>query len=248
MPRPLIGVTSYPPNAAGRYNLPSEYVAAVRRAGGEPILLPPSAPGETPDHAPLLDRLAGLVLTGGGDIDAAAWGEPLHPEVYAVYPERDRDETALVHAVLARRMPTLAICRGAQILNVALGGSLHQHLPDVVDGSVVHRRDEAVKRGEPGNIPHPVTVDADSLVARIMGTTSPTIESWHHQAVNVLGTGLRVVAEAADGIVEAIEHDTHPWLAAVQWHPEISAATDPTQQQLFDAFVAASATYSEGNS
>lgn len=231
-PRPLIGLTTYPPNAGDRYELPRPYVDAVRRAGGEPLLVPPGLD----DPAGLLERLDGLVLAGGGDIDPARYGAPPHETVYAVHPDRDASELALAALVVEQGTPTLAVCRGAQVLNVALGGTLHVHLPDVVDGTVVHRKALELQ-GMPGPTPHEVDVVAGSLLADVMQATRVTPMSWHHQAVDRLGEGLRVVARAADGTVEALEHDSHPWLGVVQWHPELTAAGDPTQQRLFDALV-----------
>lgn len=236
-PRPLIGLTTYPPNPGDRYELPRPYVDAVRRAGGEPVLVPPGVA----DPAGLLARLDGVVLAGGGDIDPVRYGGAPHATVYAIHPDRDESELALAHLVLEGAVPTLAICRGAQVLNVALGGSLHVHLPDVVDGTVVHRKEPELQ-GMPGPTPHEVGVEAGSLLADVMGATQVTPMSWHHQAVDRVGDGLRVVARAADGTVEALEHDTHPWLAVVQWHPELTAGGDPTQQRLFDALVERSAT------
>lgn len=236
-PRPLIGLTTYPPNSGDRYELPRPYVDAVRRAGGEPVLVPPGVE----DAAGLLDRLDGLLLAGGGDIDPARYGGPSHETVYALDPDRDESEIALAHLVLERGTPTLAICRGSQVVNVALGGSLHLHLPDIVDGTVVHRKEPEALRGMPGPTPHEIEVESGSLIAQVMGADRVTPMSWHHQAVDRVGDGLRVVARASDGTVEALEHDTHPWLAVVQWHPELTAAGDPTQQRLFDALVARAA-------
>lgn len=231
--RPLIGITTYPPNRRGRFELPREYVDSVRRAGGEPVLITPGVG----DLAGLVARLDGVVLAGGGDIDPALHGGGTHETIYALHPERDRDELALVPLVLDHAIPTLAICRGSQVLNVALGGSLHLHLPDVVDGSTLHRDEEAARQNLPAPVPHPVEVDARSHLAAVMGATAPMPMSWHHQAIDRLGDGLRVVARAPDGTVEATEHDSHPWLVSVQWHPELTAATDPTQQRLFDGLV-----------
>lgn len=231
--RPLIGLTTYPPNAGERYEVPRAYVEAVRRAGGEPVLLPPGVA----DPAGLLGRLDGVVLAGGGDIDPSRHGGAPHDAVYAVDPSRDESELALADLVLVRGTPALAICRGMQIVNVALGGSLHVHLPEVVDGTVVHRTEPEALRGMPGPTPHAVEVEPGSLVADVMGTDRVTPMSWHHQAVDRVGDGLRVVARASDGTVEALEHGTHPWLAVVQWHPELTAAGDPTQQRLFDVLV-----------
>ncbi len=238
--RPLIGITAYPPNAKGRYELPHEYVASVRRAGADAVLLPPGADGVDT----LVDRLDGLVLAGGGDIDPAMYGGAGHDSIYQLDPVRDADEVALVHLLLERRVPTLAICRGSQVVNVALGGTLHPHLPDVArtdehGNEVIHRDAEAIARGLPGPVPHEVTVEAGSLIAEVMESERLTPMSWHHQAIDRVGDGLRVVARAPDGTIEAIEHESHPWLASVQWHPELSAETDPTQQRLFDGLVRA---------
>ncbi len=230
---PLIGITTYPPNRRNRFELPTEYVASVRRAGGQPVLITPGIDGVDD----LLGRLDGLLLAGGGDLDPALHDGGTHETIYAQCPERDRDELALVHFVLERDTPTLAICRGSQVLNVALGGSLHLHLPDLVDGTVQHRDEPAALRGDPAPLPHEVTVESGSLIAKVMETTSVAPMSWHHQAVDRLGDGLRIVARAPDGTVEATEHESHPWLVSVQWHPELTADADPTQQRLFDRLV-----------
>lgn len=231
-PRPLIGLTTYPPNPGDRYELPRPYVDAVRRAGGEPVLVPPGVA----DPAGLLDRLDGLLLAGGGDIDPARYGGSAHETVYSIDPDRDEGELTLARMVVDRGMPTLAVCRGMQVVNVALGGSLHVHLPDVADGSVVHRKEPALG-GMPGPTPHEIEVDPGSFLVGVMDAERVTPMSWHHQGVDVVGDGLRVVARAADGTVEALEHESHPWLAIVQWHPELTAAGDPTQQRLFDVLV-----------
>ena len=232
---PLIGITTYPANRDARVELPREYVDSVRRAGGEPVLVPPGVG----DAEALLDRLDGVVLAGGGDIDPALHGGAMHETVYALDPVRDRTEVDLARRVVERDQPTLAICRGMQVVNVALGGSLHVHLPDVVDGTVAHRTEPEHLRGRAGPTPHDVAVEAGSLLAKVMEADAVTPMSWHHQAVDRLGDGLRVVATAPDGTIEALEHDSHRWLALVQWHPELTAARDQTQQRLFDGLVAA---------
>ncbi len=229
MTPPLIVLVTYPPNDAGRYELDAEYVAAVRRAGGRPVLVPPG----DPDPAGVLEIADGIVLTGGGDVDPARYGQGGHPKVFRVDTDRDRFELALAELVLESDTPTLAICRGMQVINVASGGTLHPHLEDVVGDEVAHRTLPH------GPVPHPVAVESSALVARAMGARDVEPMSWHHQAVDRLGSGFRVVSRASDGVVEAIEHDSHPWLAAVQWHPEISAADDHTQQGLFDGLVGA---------
>lgn len=236
MSRPLIGITAYPPNAGDRFELPRPYVDALRRAGGEPVLLPPGIV----DTARLLDRLDGLVLAGGGDLDPARYGGATHETVYSVDPARDEGELELARLILERDTPALAICRGSQVVNVALGGSLHVHLPDVVDGTVIHRKEPEILQGMPGPTPHEIAIDAESLLASVMGAGTVSPMSWHHQAIDRVGDGLRAVGHAPDGTIEAIEHESHPWLAIVQWHPELTAAGDPTQQRLFDGLVAAS--------
>lgn len=240
--RPLVGISTYPPSRAGNYTLPEPYVSAVRRAGAHAVLLPPGATSsDGPDGglAGLIGQLDGLVLTGGGDVDPALYGATPHDSLQAVNGSRDGDEMEMVRLALDSGLPTLAICRGMQVVNVALGGTLHQHLIDLVDGSIVHRDEERVAQGLPGPVPHVVECQAACLVAEAMGTTTPTPMSWHHQAVRDLGTGLRAVAWAPDGTIEALEHDSHPWLAIVQWHPELTAADDETQQRLFDTLVIA---------
>ena len=243
-PRPLIGITTYPPSSGGRYGLPQEYVASVRRAGGEPVLLPPGTPDEPVELGPLLDRLDGIVLSGGGDLDPATYGGDGHETIYALHAGRDRDELSMVREIVGHEVPTLAICRGSQVLNVALGGTLVPHLPDVVPGpdagGVLHRIEPPEPQAIASPTPHDVAVEAGCRLAEVMGATQVTPMSWHHQAVDRLGDGLRVVAWAPDGVVEATELVDHPWLLSVQWHPELTSASDPTQQRLFDALVATS--------
>lgn len=226
---PLIGLTTYGRSADNRYTLPAEYVDAVRRADGIPVLL---APGE-PHWERLLDKLDALILTGGGDIDPDRYSGLRHPALYGVDQERDTLEWALARHVVAFGMPTLGICRGAQILNVAHGGTLIEHIPDEAGEAVLHR---APPR-EP--IPHSVTLKPGSRLAQVFERDEISVTSWHHQAPRKVAAGFEVVASAPDGIIEAIELPAHPWLVAVQWHPELSAASDPLQQRLFDAVVAA---------
>ncbi len=228
---PLIGITTYPPDEQGRLLLPREYGEAVRRAGGIPILI---GPGE-PRLAELLTRLDGLVLAGGGDIDPARYGAEPHERLYGVHAERDAQELQLVREVCASHLPTLAICRGLQVLNVALGGTLIQHLPDVVGETVLHRVPPR------GPVPHVVQLAENSRLAGILQATEFSAASWHHQAIQTPGQGLRIAAHAPDGVIEAVEVESHPWLLGVQWHPELTAATDPIQQRLFQSFVEACA-------
>lgn len=226
---PLIGITTYQVNRADKFDLPADYVRAVRRAGGDVVLLPPGAG----DPAAIAGRLDGVVLAGGGDIDPATYGGAGHEMIYSLDPDRDRDELALARWVLAAGLPTLAICRGHQIVQVAAGGTLHPHLPDVVGFGLAHRVEPPDADSYAGPTPHPVAV-SPSRLATVLGTSSPEPMSWHHQSVHELAPGFRVVAEASDGTIEAVESDDHPSLLSIQWHPELTAATDPSQQRLFD--------------
>lgn len=225
---PLIGITTER-NDNGDYLIPGDYVDAVRRAGGIPLLIPN---GE-PNLATVLDTIDGLILSGGGDIDPAHYGSPGHDAVDLVDAERDATEIALARIVAASDMPAFGVCRGAQVLNVALGGTLVEHLPDEVGDAVVHRQTP------PGPIFHPIVVEQDSKVGAILGGAQVEAASWHHQAIRSVAPGLNVVAVAPDGTIEAVEMPSHPWLVAVQWHPEISASRDTAQQRLFDAFIQA---------
>lgn len=226
---PVIGITTYARDEREHYPLPVEYVDAVQRAGGLPLLIPPLA--ELAGR--YLEHVDGLVLAGGGDIDPSCYGGTPHATLYGVDAERDRMELALAREASTRRMPILAICRGMQILNVALGGTLVEHLPDVAGERVAHR---APPR-EP--VPHAVRVQEDSRLAAILGATDIQPMSWHHQGVRQLAPGLRPVAFAPDDTIEAVEMVEHPELIAVQWHPELTARVDPAQQRLFDALAAA---------
>jgi len=212
--RPLVGITSYAERARwGPWDLPAaliplSYVRSVERAGGRPLLVPPSEDGieET------LDALDALVLSGGSDLDPALYGAEPHPETGGVQEDRDRAEVALLRAALERDMPMLAVCRGSQILNVARGGDLVQHLPDVV-GSSRHKETPGVFAD------HDVEVKAGSRLGSVLGERAP-VKSHHHQAFERLGEGLEEVAWAGDGTVEGIEDPSQRFALGVLWHPE----------------------------
>lgn len=232
--RPLVGLSAYGLTDGDRYNLPADYVEAVRRAGGCAVLLPPG--GE--DWREVLPLLDALVLTGGGDINPGRYRGARHATIYNLDEARDASEFALAGAVLDdggehRDLPTLGICRGAQVLNIAAGGTLFEHLPDHYGDTVAHR---APPR-EP--VPHAVTVDAASKLHAVLGSIHFTCQSWHHQALREIPPLFKPVAWAPDGAVEAIESPAHRFLMAVQWHPELTAAEDAVQQNLFDALVKA---------
>ena len=210
------------------FYIPSLYIESVRRAGGVPVLLPPDSADEA---EALLPRLDGLIITGGADIDPKRYGgNREHPELTKHDVERDNSELGLIHAWLKTDKPMLCVCRGMQVLNVALGGTMHEHIPDI--------RETDIHRGTDGLWAiHEISVDENSLLAKVMGTSKVDTYSGHHQAVKAIGKDLCIVAQAPDGIVEALAHEKHPWLLGVQWHPEKSSATDPTQQALFDVLV-----------
>jgi gamma-glutamyl-gamma-aminobutyrate hydrolase PuuD len=224
--RPVIGITSYAqPARWGAWDLPAAliplmYVDAVERAGGRPVVIPPSddGAGET------LDLLDGVVFSGGADVDPASYGAQAHPLTDPPQERRDRGELALLGAALARDVPVLAICRGSQLLNVLRGGDLVQHLPDEL-GHTDHRETHGVFSD------HEVTVGAETRLGAVLGG-SATVKSSHHQGLGRLGEGLVEAARATDGTVEALEDPTKRFAVGVLWHPE--AGED---QRLFDALV-----------
>lgn len=210
------------------------YLEAVHRAGGEPVVVAPR-PIDHDGACGLLSRFDGMVLMGGADLDPASYGAEPHPSVYGVHPDQDRFEMHMVRAAIEVGLPTLAICRGIQLVNVTLGGSLVPHLPDV-PGHVEHAPPK-FPAGQ-GYVLHPVELDPRSLVATAMRATCIDGASFHHQGIDRLGEGLRVVGRSPDGLIEALELDgSGMWLLGVQWHPEDTAEHDPHQQALYDALV-----------
>lgn len=226
---PLIGITTYGRNHEDEFTLPAVYVEAVRRAGGIPLLIPH---GETLLDE-LLSALDGVIISGGGDLDPALYGSPGHPTIYMIDSERDASEIEIVRRIVASGAPTLCICRGLQVLNVALGGTLIEHLPDVVSGEIAHREEPDKPSA------HTLTILPATRLAELLDSGEIYGVSWHHQAIRDLAPDLKVSALAPDGTIEAVEFPNHPWLIATQWHPEMSAATDPRQQLLFDEFIVA---------
>jgi putative glutamine amidotransferase len=230
---PLVAIPTYHlgpgkvGNWQGAYALPEPYVAALVAAGARVALLPPAQPGAA---AELLGRVDGLLLAGGGDIEPARYGAGDHPAQYGTDPDRDELELELAGAAVRLGVPTLGICRGVQLLNVAFGGTLIQHLPDG-DGLLEHRN-------EAKQAMHDVEVAASSRLAAALGQTRAHCLSHHHQGLDRIGDGFVPVAWAADGLVEGIERD-QGWTVGVLWHPESTAAADPVQQRLLRGFVEA---------
>jgi putative glutamine amidotransferase len=218
--RPTIGVTAATENVSyGAWKeipailSPASYVRAVQKAGGRAVLLPPD-PGDAQDPEAVLDLIVALIITGGaGDVDPALYDQEPHPETGPVQEGRDAYELALVRAAIGRRMPILGICRGMQILNVAYGGGIEQHLPDVV-GHDDHRH-------TPGTFAdHDVDLEAGSLAARATGAERTPVKSHHHQGVGEVGDGLVVTGRSEDDTVEALEDPSCPFVLGVLWHPE----------------------------
>lgn len=212
----------------GGYGVPENYVDAVRRAGGLPTLV---LPGDPRSAGELLGRYAGLLLVGGGDVEPSRFGAQPHEQLYGLEPDRDAFEIDLLHEADRRGLPTLCVCRGMQVMNVAFGGSLIQHLPDDP-----RYRPHGTPSGA-DELLHDVEVVPGSRLAAAVDTTVLSCSSHHHQGVERVGDGLVVTARTADGLPEAIERDGDGWLLGVQWHPEDTAATDPAQQRLFDSLV-----------
>lgn len=193
------------------YTLTPTYTGAVRSIGATPLLVPHASPEEA---AEIMAAVDGLILTGGDDIDPARYGAN-NTASHAPNPSTDASDAALLVAALSADKPVLAICRGLQVVNVAFGGTLHQH----VWGTTDHPDFEGVESAERWSYRHDVTLRADSQLARTLGTTTVSTNSMHHQAVDSLGDGLVAAATTSDGIVEVVEHPEHR-LLAVQWHPE----------------------------
>ena len=236
MPAPLIALPAYP-MGAGRvdgwadpaFAIQSMYVESLQRAGAQESVLGP----RHLDHGEaiaVLERFDGIVLPGGGDVTPERYGAVRAEQTYGTIPLRDEFEFALCNAALELSLPMLAICRGTQVLNVARGGTLTQHITDDFPG-------HGTPGVEGGQHVHEISIDAESRAGAAMATPRARCSCHHHQAVDRVGHGLRVTARGDDGIVEALELDGSAWVTAVQWHPEDTAAADAAQQRLFDALV-----------
>ena len=224
--KPLIGVTTSEVRKAARSNPKPEgdpqqremalgmlYMRAVERAGGLPVVLPPMALEEVPA---LLGHLNGVCLSGGPDIDPSGYGVDPHPELGDTEPTLDAFELAVAQEADQRGLPLLGVCRGAQAMNIARGGTLHQHIPDITDGKIDHRQTDSGDKTA-----HEIRIEKGSRLESIIGETTTAVNSFHHQAIDRLGRDLTPVAWAPDGTIEAIEGiPAEPLFVGVQWHAE----------------------------
>ena len=237
MAKPLIGITTF--RVTSKIGLTVQgitqaYVEAVRDTGALPVLIPLGL--EEADLDQLFGSIAGLVLTGGGDLDPSLYGADMHPAIYNIDQDRDRIEMHLASRFVQEEKPFLAICRGMQVLNVALGGDLYTDIEDQHPGGTRHSFWPGFPRNHRA---HQVQVSEGSRLSKIAGEPILDVNSIHHQSVNRLATGLQPTGYSPDGVLEAVELTDHPFGLGVQWHPE--ALMDAPSTRLFEAFVAASA-------
>jgi len=213
MRRPLIGITIDTHDAGDKYESPMTYSLAVEKAGGLPILLPYKS--NLSLIADYVSRVDGILFSGGNDLDPSVYGESWHPRTARIDPARQTFETALLAEVERRRLPTLGICLGSQLMNVYRGGSLHQFLPDLPREPMLEHRKVGteIKR-------HSVKLDPTSQIGQAIGKSEISANTYHKQAVRTIGRGLKIIATAPDGVIEGFEDTTYPLFAAVQWHPE----------------------------
>jgi len=232
---PLVGVTTSITvgQTPERAYVNSAYLHAVQQAGGVPVLLPPQLSKASLER--LVRGLDALLLTGGGDVDPASFGEAPHPTLYEVAPARDALETQVTLIALEKKTPLLAICRGIQVLNVALGGSLHQDVATEPGTQIQHSQKEAREQTT-----HKVTVTPRSRLGRVLGAEDLEVNSFHHQVIKSLGRGLVSVAWAPDKLVEGVElDDDSQFVLGVQWHPEHLVGSSEPARRLFSALVTA---------
>jgi putative glutamine amidotransferase len=231
--RPVIGITTDSNDDDTRYMSTITYAAAVEKAGGLPLLLPYAV-----DHALIpqyVDHLDGVCFSGGNDMNPVRYGEEWHPKVARMDARREAFEFALIAEVEKRRTPALGVCFGSQLMNVHRGGSLIQFLPDQKPGAMEHRYQK-----EKGPSRHDIKLDTNSILGKAIGKSDVSVNTYHKQAVNKIGKGLRVIATAPDGVIEAFEDPTMPLFVAVQWHPE-RLADEPEHLAPFKLLVEKSA-------
>ena len=241
--KPVIGITPTPTEDTQshgtftRYAIATNYTDAIEAAGGVPLIIPP----QTGNVEEILSVVDGLVLSGGADIDPNQYGDDtVHEKTYGIHPGRDALELALAREAVARDIPTLCICRGIQILNVALGGTLIQDIPDQYSTDIEHRQQEAgIPKEEPG---HTVSVTPGSLLERTYDADTIEVNSFHHQALKDVAPGLSVDGVAPDEIVESVSKSDTQWILGVQWHPEMMFREHPEHLKPFRSLVDEAAT------
>jgi putative glutamine amidotransferase len=239
--RPIIASTVYRKTIPQRrpidvYGLMPSYSEAVSKAGGIPLLIPLGLSED--DLAAVLDRVDGILLPGGADLAPESYNGPEHAKVYGVDPERDRTEIFMARSAVTRCKPFLAICRGIQVLNVALGGTLWQDIPSQVSGAFDH---DASGEQPRNHLAHMIEARPDSLLSRLLGKSQSWVNSYHHQALRDVAPELTITATAPDGVIEAAEMPEHPFAVGVQWHPENLVHDDPGMLALFAGLVRAAA-------
>lgn len=237
---PLIGIPAgsyidHEYSATPTYRFNGHYPAALAACGALPLVIPLHLSEDV--LRGIFDRLDGLCLAGGADIDPAEYGEPRRRDLGAVDAPRDHTELLLARWALERNLPVLGICRGLQLLNVAAGGTLYQHIPALIPGALQH--DHRLQERSWETPSHAVHIEPCSRVAAIVGANDILANSFHHQAVRDVAPGFEVAGRAEDGIVEAIENRAKPFAVGVQWHPEGMFRTDAHARRIFEAFVAA---------
>lgn len=238
--RPLIGITArkiaffHQERPYHRYGVPIAYLEAVEDAGGTPLMIPPSSKPEV--LLQTYGMLDGLLLPGGHDVDPIHYGEEPSPKLEAIDQVRDATELLLAKKAMDDGLPLFGVCRGCQVINVAAGGSLHQDLATTFGKPIVRHFQQHVEEGPS----HFIDVEAGSRLAEIAGAARVRVNTYHHQAVNRLGAGLKITARATDGVVEAIETvDPNRFVLGVQWHPELLASHRDVNLKVFEAHVAA---------
>jgi len=239
MALPVIGITgradrsARPPNIS-LFSISQAYVQAAESGGCAPVVVPPHL--EEPELRAIFEHLDGLILSGGGDIQPPYYGEEDSGLLWSVDEPRDRAELMLARRALTEGLPLLAICRGIQVLNVAAGGTLIQDISTQVVGALTH----STVAGRPGSyVAHTVEVVAGSRLAELVGAGKLDVNSFHHQAVKDVGTGLVLTARAPDGIIEGLESPNHPFCIGVQWHPEALIESHPVMRRLFEGLAEA---------
>lgn len=237
--RPIIGCTTYRKHIAQRrpievYGLMPSYTEAISAAGGVPLLIPLGL--GTDALQAVLDRVDGVLLPGGGDVEPEVYGGQQHATLWGIDPERDRTELSMSRMAVKQQKPILVICRGIQVFNVALGGTLWEDIGSMVPGAIRH---DAPDNRPRGYLAHSVRLEGDSLLAQHIGRGDHQVNSIHHQAIRELASELVVTARAPDDIIEGVELPGHPFAVGVQWHPENLVTDNPAMLALFEGLVEA---------